>query len=114
MVDFNKIDFKQPKWRLILISSVLFVIVVVSVWLNLGPLRSGFEITDLLGGNIFPSSILSVATTDAQVIVPADSLYVGNPKSCISVKLRSGKAYSHVRVEVCETPFFSNQYQSLY
>ena len=31
--------------------------------------NSGFEIVDDLGGNIFPSAILSVATTDAQVIL---------------------------------------------
>ena len=78
-----------------------------SFWLNTAPFRSGFEIADELGGNIFPSSILSVATTDAQVIVPADSLYVGNSKSCISIRIRSGKAYSRVRIEVAETPFFS-------
>lgn len=107
MITIKKIDFKQPKWRLIAISGALIVVVAVSVWFNLGSLRSGFEISDVLGGNIFPSSILSVATTDAQVILPSDTLYVGNPKSCISVKLRSGKAYSHVRVEVGETPFFS-------
>ena len=35
--------------------------------------NSGFEIVDDLGGNIFPSAILSVATTDAQVITPSDS-----------------------------------------
>ena len=43
----------------------------------------------------------------AQVIVPADSLYVGNSKSCISIRIRSAKAYSRVRIEVAETPFFS-------
>lgn len=69
--------------------------------------NSGFEIVDDLGGNIFPSAILSVATTDAQVIVPSDSLYVGNPKSCIAVRVRSQKAFSRVRIEVAETPFFS-------
>ncbi len=107
MITIRTIDFKKPKWRLIAISAALIAVVAVSVWLNLSSLRSGFEISDLLGGNIFPSSILSVATTDAQVILPSDTLYLGNPKSCISVKLRSGKAYSHVRVEVGETPFFS-------
>lgn len=107
MITIRKIDFKKPNWRLIAISAALIAVVAVSVWLNLSSLRSGFEISDLLGGNIFPSSILSVATTDAQVILPSDTLYLGNPKSCISVKLRSGKAYSHVRVEVGETPFFS-------
>ena len=39
--------------------------------------NSGFEIVDDLGGNIFPSAILSVATTDAQVIVPSDSNVFG-------------------------------------
>jgi hypothetical protein len=90
-----------------IIGGILLILAIISIGLNLVPLRSSFEITDELGGNIFPSSILSVATTDAQVIVPTDSFYVGNPKSCIEVKLRSGKAYSRVRVEVGETPFFS-------
>ena len=97
----------QSKWRMSLIVAVLAVVIIGSVWLNVVPFRSGFEITDELGGNIFPSSILSVATTDAQVIVPADSMFVGNPKSCIAVKVRSTKAYSWVRIEVAETPFFS-------
>ena len=97
----------QSKWRMPLIVTVLAVVIIGSIWLNVAPFRSGFEITDELGGNIFPSSILSVATTDAQVIVPADSMFVGNPKSCIAVKVRSAKAYSRVRIEVAETPFFS-------
>ena len=62
---------------------------------------------DDLGGNIFPSAILSVATTDAQVIEPSDSLYIGNPKSCIAIRVKSRSAYSRVRIEVAETPFFS-------
>lgn len=95
------------KWHLPIIIAILALVVVGSIWLNSAPFRSGFEIADELGGNIFPSSILSVATTDAQVIVPVDSMYVGNPKSCIAVRIRSGKAYSRVRVEVAETPFYS-------
>ena len=69
--------------------------------------NSGFEIVDDLGGNIFPSAILSVATTDAQVITPSDSTCLGNPKSCIAVRVKSRTAYSRVRIEVAETPFFS-------
>ena len=95
------------KWRLPIVIVVLAIVVLGSIWLNVAPFRSGFEIADELGGNIFPSSILSVATTDAQVIVPVDSMYVGNPKSCVAVRIRSGKPYSKVRVEVAETPFFS-------
>lgn len=103
----NIIRHKQLKWYIPLIVVVLAVVIISSIWLNVAPFRSGFEITDELGGNIFPSSILSVATTDAQVIVPGDSMYVGNPKSCIAVRVRSGKAYSRVRIEVAETPFFA-------
>lgn len=85
---------------------VLLAVGAVRYLLNGVSLREGFEITDDLGGNIFPSAILSVATTDAQVIVPGDSLFVGNPKGCIAVRLRSGAAFSRIRIELEETPFF--------
>lgn len=101
------INSKRLRWYIPLIIAGLAVIIISSIWLNVAPFRSGFQITDELGGNIFPSSILSVATTDAQVIVPGDSMYVGNPKSCVAVRVRSGKSYSRVRVEVAETPFFA-------
>lgn len=101
------------KRHLSVIMGTLLLVIIGSVWLNTAPFRSGFEITDELGGNIFPSSILSVATTDAQVIVPVDSMYVGNPKSCIAVRVRSRNAYSRVRVEVAETPFFPVPCRSL-
>ena len=107
MKELTNINFRRYKWRLPALIALLVVVVAGSFWLNTAPFRSGFEIADELGGNIFPSSILSVATTGAQVIVPADSLYVGNSKSCISIRIRSGKAYSRVRIEVAETPFFS-------
>ncbi len=107
MKELIKIGKDSRKWRLpIIIAAVAILVGIASFWLNSAPFRSGFEITDELGGNIFPSSILSVATTDAQIIVPVDSMYVGNPKSCIAVRVRSGQAYSRVRVEVAETPFF--------
>ena len=101
------------KRRLPVIVGTLLLVIIGSVWLNTAPFRSGFDIADELGGNIFPSSILSVATTDAQVIVPVDSMYVGNPKSCIAVRVRSRNAYSRVRVEVAETPSFPVQCRSL-
>lgn len=71
------------------------------------PFRQDFEITDDLGGNIFPSAILSTATTDTQIILPADTFYLGNPKSCIGIRVRSPHANSKVRIEVAQTPFFS-------
>lgn len=95
------------KWWLI--SGVTLLTVIIAIIFSIYGLtfQPDIEITDDLGGNIFPSSILSVATTDAQIIEPSDSNYIGNPKSCIAVRIRSKKAYSRVRIEVNETPFFS-------
>lgn len=93
-------------WRLIMLVAILLIGGGL-YWFNYSSFSPGFEITDDLGGNIFPSAILSVATTDEQVIVPDDSMYVGNPKSLIAVHLRSGKANSRVRIEVAESKFFS-------
>ena len=95
------------KWWLISGVTLLAVIIAIIFSIYGLPFQQNIEITDDLGGNIFPSSILSVATTDAQIIEPSDSNYIGNPKSCIAVRIRSKKAYSRVRIEVNETPFFA-------
>ena len=93
-----KIDFKQRKREVLwTVVALFFIAIGVSVF-KFSSATSGFEITDELGGNIFPSAILSVATTDAQVIQPADSIYLGNPKSCIAIKVKSRSAYSRVRM----------------
>ena len=105
MIKFNIRERKREiLWAVV---ALVFIIIGISVF-KFSSFRSGFEITDELGGNIFPSAILSVATTDAQVIQPSDSVYVGNPKSCIAIKVRSRSAYSRVRIDVAETPFFSH------
>lgn len=71
------------------------------------PFASRIEISNELGGNIFPVTILSTATTDANIVVPADSTYLGNPKSCIAIKVRNRTANSKLQIEVEETPFFA-------
>lgn len=103
----RKISFKRSRrelWGAVLLFVLLLGGVAVYRYLSF---RSVFEIVDDLGGNIFPSAILSVATTDAQVIEPSDTLCLGNPKSCIAVCVRSRTAFSRLRIEVAETPFFS-------
>lgn len=100
------INNKIQKWSFPLLV-LLILGIVAYVWFNNTALRTNFEVVDELGGNIFPSSILSVATTDAQVIIPSDSVYLGNPKSSIPVRVRSSKALSRVRIEIAETRFFS-------
>lgn len=66
-----------------------------------------FEIVDPLGGNLFPSAILSVATTDAQLIESMDGNCLGNPKSIIGIKVHSPHVQSVVTIELAETPFYS-------
>ena len=102
-----KIDLKRHRKEIIGSVVVLLILLGGMSVFKYTSFNSGFEIVDDLGGNIFPSAILSVATTDAQVIVPSDSTYLGNPKSCIAVRLKSKTAYSRVRIEVAETPFLS-------
>lgn len=70
------------------------------------PFADDYELVDQLGGNLFPSAILSVATTNTQVIPPMSGEYVGNPKSCVAIKLKSGRANTVVRIELAETPFY--------
>ena len=102
-----KININLGKKELLIIAIALCVVAISISVFQCSSFRSDFEITDELGGNIFPSAILSVATTDAQVIQPSDSVYVGNPKSCVSVRLKSRSPYTRVRIDVAETPFFS-------
>lgn len=71
------------------------------------PFADDYELVDQLGGNLFPSAILSVATTNTQVIPPMSGEYVGNPKSCVAIKLKSGRANTMVRIELAETPFYA-------
>ena len=102
-----KVDLKRHRREIIGAVIVLLLLLGgVSVF-KYTTFNPGFEIVDDLGGNIFPSAILSVATTDAQVIIPSDSTSLGNPKSCIAIRVKSRAAYSRVRIEVAETPFFS-------
>lgn len=67
----------------------------------------GFEITDELGGNIFPSAILSTAATNAEIMVPADSPYVGKPLSGIALRVTPVRSNSRVRITLKESPFFA-------
>ena len=97
-----KFDLKNHRREVVGAIIVLFLLIGGISVFKYTSFNSGFEIVDDLGGNIFPSAILSVATTDAQVITPSDSMYLGNPKSCIAVRVKSRTAYSRVRIEVAD------------
>ncbi len=94
-------------WRIIIVSFVLCVAACATFIAVNKPFSTDFEITDQLGGNIFPSAILSVATTDAQIVEPVDTPYVGSPKSCFAIKVKSRQAGTKLRIELAETPFYA-------
>ena len=103
-----QINFKGKSRLFLWVAAVLAALAGLTVGVvALAPTRTDFEIDDALGGNIFPSAILSTATTEAQVVEPLDSLYVGNPKSCIAIRLRTKTPGSRVRIELNETPFYA-------
>lgn len=104
----SRLRFRSRQfWWTVTGATVIIIIGLVVLVTSLSR-STDYEIVDQLGGNIFPSAILSVAATDAEVIPPADSLFVGNPKSLIAIRVKSDQANSLVRVELNETPFFAH------
>ncbi|MCD8032211.1 MAG: hypothetical protein LUF85_15665 [Bacteroides sp.] len=101
-----KSTWKKYRWKLL--GSLLLLLLGWGVWSLFSSvyLRDDFDIVDELGGNFFPSALLSVATTGAQVILPADSVYLGDPRSGVSIRIRSRGAYTRVRIELAETDFY--------
>ena len=97
---------KNPWIVSTIILSVLLLVIAGLFWYRYNNEHTTFEIVDDLGGNIFPSAILSVAVSDTQIVVPADTAYLGNPKSGIAIRIKSGKPHSKVRITVGATPFF--------
>lgn len=98
----------ENRWKLATYALIVLIVLGSTLYIyRYEPFSSRIEITNELGGNIFPVTILSTATTDANLVVPADSNYLGTPKSCIAVRVKSTHANSKLRVEVAETPFFS-------
>lgn len=66
-----------------------------------------FEIVDPLGGNIFPSAILSVATTEAQPVKTMGEHPVGNTKGAFAIRLTTDREHSRVRIILDETPYYA-------
>lgn len=93
--------------RRLSLAAAFAVIVVGTLLLVFSSRTTDYEITDQLGGNIFPSAIISVATSDADILQPVDSPYVGSPKAPFAVTVTSGRPNSVVRIELAETPFYA-------
>lgn len=103
-----RIQRRKLLWRITAVVLSLTVLVGGITYVVMKrPFADDYELVDQLGGNLFPSAILSVATTNTQVIPPMSGEYVGNPKSCVAIKLKSGHANTVVRIELAETPFYA-------
>lgn len=101
--------FITIRWRDILIFlSIAAVMGIAYAVYRATYASTDFEITDDLSGYVFPSLILSTAATDDALIQPADTPYVGNPKSSIGVRVRSRQRNSRVRIEIEQSPFFAS------
>lgn len=105
--DFTWKSIERWKLTTVALGAVVVLVGVVYIY-RYAPFTSRVEITNELGGNIFPVTILSTATTDADLIKPADTTYIGNPKSCIGVRVKNAHTNSKLSIEVAETPFFAH------
>ena len=63
-----KIDLKQRKREVLGVIAILFVIVTGMSIYKYASFSSGFEITDDLGGNIFPSAILMPRSSNRPIL----------------------------------------------
>ena len=97
------------RWKVAALVLLALLLLLTGVYIyRHEPFKPRIEMTNELGGNIFPVVLLSTATTDACLVAPYETAsYVGDPKSCIAVRVRSTYANSRLRIEVDETPFFS-------
>ncbi|MDY5766823.1 MAG: hypothetical protein SPK03_00360 [Alloprevotella sp.] len=104
-----RIERRRFVWRLVVVVSALVMLVsAVTIFVMVRrPFVDDYEIVDPLGGNFFPSAILSLATTDAQIVQPMDGKCLGNAKSGVAIRLTSPKEGAIVRIELDETPFYA-------
>lgn len=94
-------------WKVVAIALLALIVASSGIYLYKNELFSrGYEFADELGGNIFPSAILSIAATDTVVVKPAGNHYLGNPKSGFIIRLKPGRANSKVRITLGKTPYF--------
>lgn len=107
-----RISNKGLKWTGIVLALLLVLgagLYIGSRFKSLIP-ASSFELVDDLGGNIFPSAILAVATTDTIVVHPSEANVLGNPKSSIAIRITSPHNNARVQIMLDETPFFRKSY----
>lgn len=108
----SEVSMRIRKWmsgkgKAVGLSVALALVAAMALIYNYSIGGDRFELTDELGGNIFPSVILATAATDAEIVQPSDSLFIGNPKSMIAVRVKAKSRNTRVRIELEETPFYA-------
>ena len=96
----------RKKYKIVISMFFILLLTGVGVWLyRIEPFKTKFEVRESLGGNLFPSLLLSTATTDTVIVQPMDTAWFGNPKSGIGVFVSSSRGVSRVRIHIGETAF---------
>lgn len=67
--------------------------------------KNDIIISDNLDNNIFPSLVISTATTDTTIVMPTDSSWIGNPKSPFNLTIHSPKLPVTIKITIGETKF---------
>ena len=67
-----------------------------------------WEIVDELDGNIFPSIVVSLASTNHLIIEPVNPEALGNRKSTFAIKIENPAENSKVRIQLNRSNFYSS------
>ena len=101
---------KQNKRRKIIIVSIVLLLVCGGFFVRHYDkiFKPQWEIVDKLDGNIFPSIVLSLASTNHIVIEPVSPEALGNRKSTFAIKIENPAEDSKVRIQLNRSNFYSS------
>lgn len=96
-------------WRGLSFVLLLFIMCAVGLYFyHLSQDSERFEVVSDLSGNIFPSLILSTASTGTQVVLPQAQNCLGNPQATFGIKIKSSSKLCKVHIELSENNFFEH------
>lgn len=98
------------KIKIFSIRFIIIILVIVAALAGLyiykyEPFKKTVQINDNLDNNIFPSLVISTATTDTIIVPPSESIWIGNPKSVLSLAIETHKAPSTAKITIRETKY---------
>lgn len=99
--------------RVLISLLILGLLIAAGIYIRNVFFNPNWEITDKLDGNIFPSVILSSATSEKNVVQRTDSNMLGNPKTPFAIRIKNANRNAHLHIEIEETPFFHKSVSDL-